>query len=161
MNGTKSKSMNCRALIGKIKHFDNGVRSLFELATDSCQNLHQTYTGDSLHLREIQTYPEWKVRMCFRNLRKHHRKQSRQRIINILPVGPFPKVSRVPIEHGSVSTFELIRRFVTYFFFGMDVKFHEEIAVTKVNCKQRFHPNTGKLQLLQVRVYEVVITLSL
>ena len=98
--------------------------------------------------------------MCFRNLRKHHRKQSRQRIINILPVGPFPKVSRVPIEHGSVSTFELIRRFVTYFFFGMDVKFREEIAVTKVNCKQRFHPNNGKLQLLQVRVYEVVIPLS-
>ena len=148
MNGTKSKPMNRRALIGKLKHCDDGVRSLFEQATDSCQNLYQTYTGDALDLREIQTYPEWKVQMCFRNLRKHHRKRSRQSIIYILPVGPFPKVLRTPIERGSVSTFELIRRFVSCYFIGMTVKFLEEIAVTKVNCKQRFHPVTGKLQLL-------------
>ena len=148
MNGTKSKPMNRRALIGKLKHFDDGVRSLFEQATDSCQNIYQTYTGDALDLREIQTYPEWKVQMCFRNLRKHHRKRSRQSIIYILPVGPFPKVLQTPIERGSVSTFELIRRFVSCYFFGMTVKFLEEIAVTKVNCKQRFHPVTGKLQLL-------------
>ena len=140
--------MNCGALIGKLKHFDDGVRSLFEQATDSCQNLYQTYTGDALDLREIQTYPEWKVQMCFRSLRKHHRKRSRQKIIYILPVGPFPKILRMPIERGSVSTFELIRRFVSCYFFGMTVKFLEEIAVTKVNCKQRFHPVTGKLQLL-------------
>ncbi|RMX51740.1 hypothetical protein pdam_00011727 [Pocillopora damicornis] len=30
----------------------------------------------------------------------------------------------------------------------MTVKFLEEIAVTKVNCKQRFYPDAGKLQLL-------------
>ena len=47
--------------------------------------------------------------------------------------------------HGSVSTFELTRKFVSCYFFGMTVKFLEEIAVTKVNCKQRFHPDTGKL----------------
>ena len=148
MNGTKSKSMNRRALIGKLKHFDGGLRSLFELATNSCQNLHQTFTGDALDLREIQTYPEWKVQTCFRNLRKHHRKRSRQKIIYILPVGPFLKVLRMPIEHGSVSTFELIRRFVSCHFFEMTKEFLEEIAATKVNCKQRFHPDTGKLQLL-------------
>ena len=34
------------------------------------------------------------------------------------------------------------------YFFGMTVKFLEEIAVTKVNCKQRFYPDAGKLQLL-------------
>ena len=140
--------MNRRALIGKLKDFDGGLRSLFELAKDSCQNLYQTYTGDAPDLREIQTYPEWKVQMCFRNLNKHHRKGSRQNIIYISPVGSFPKVLRMPIEYGSGSTFELIRRFVRCYFFGMTVKFLEEIAVTKVNCKQRFHPDTGKLQLL-------------
>ena len=88
MNRTKSKTMNRRALIGKLKDFDDGVRSLFELATDSCQNIYQTYTGDAPDLREIQTYPEWRVQMCFRNLKKHHRKRSRQKIIYILPVGP-------------------------------------------------------------------------
>ena len=88
MNRTKSKTMNRRALIGKLKDFDGGVRSLFELATDSCQNIYQTYTGDAPDLREIQTYPEWRVQMCFRNLKKHHRKRSRQKIIYILPVGP-------------------------------------------------------------------------
>ena len=80
--------MNRRALIGKLKDFDGGVRSLFELATDSCQNLYQIYTGDAPDLREIQTYPEWRVQMCFRNLKKHHRKRSRQNIIYILSVGP-------------------------------------------------------------------------
>ena len=88
MNRTKSKTMNRRALIGKLKDFDGGVRSLFELATDSCQNLYQTYTGDAPDLREIQTYPEWRVQMCFRNLKKHHRKRSRQNKIYILSVGP-------------------------------------------------------------------------
>ena len=88
INRTKSKTMNRRALIGKLKDFDGGVRSLFELATDSCQNLYQTYTGDAPDLREIQTYPEWRVQMCFRNLKKHHRKRSRQKIIYILSVGP-------------------------------------------------------------------------
>ena len=47
--------------------------------------------------------------------------------------------------HGSVSTFELTRKFVSCYFFEMTVKFLEEIAVTKVNCKHRFHPDTGKL----------------
>ena len=59
--------MNRRAFIGKHKYFYDGVRSLFELATDSCQNLYQTYNGDAPDLSEIQTYPESKVQMCFRN----------------------------------------------------------------------------------------------
>ena len=84
INRTKSKTMNRRVLIGKLKDFDGGVRSLFELATDSCQNIYQTYTGDAPDLREIQTYPEWRVQMCFRNLKKHHRKRSRQKIIYIV-----------------------------------------------------------------------------
>ena len=136
INRTKSKTMNRRVLIGKLKDFDGGVRSLFELATNSCQNLYQTYTRDAPDLREIQTYPEWRVQMCFRNLKKHHRKRSRQKIIYIVCRPPW---------HGSVSTFELTRKFVSCYFFGMTVKFLEEIAVTKVNCKHRFHPDTGKL----------------
>ncbi|XP_022797839.1 archaemetzincin-2-like [Stylophora pistillata] len=158
MNGSKSKPINRSAVIGKMKYFDDGVRSLFKLATDSCQNLYQTYTGGALDLREIQTYPEWKVQTCFRNLRKHHRKRSRQRIIYILPVRPFPKVLRTPVEHGSVSIFELIRRFVSCFFFGMTVVYLDEIPVTKVNCKQRFHPDTGKLQLLVTDVMQYLKT---
>ena len=138
MNGSESKPMNRKALIGKHKYFYDGVRSLFELVTDSCQNLYQTYIGDTLDLREVQTYPEWKVQMCFRNLRKHHRKRYRQRILYILPVSPFPKGLRIPIEYGSVPTFELIKSFVSCYFFGMTVKFLDEIAVTKVNCKQTF-----------------------
>ena len=70
--------MNRRVLIGKLKDFDGGVRSLFELATNSCQNLYQTYTRDAPDLREIQTYPEWRVQ------KKHHRKRSRQKIIYIV-----------------------------------------------------------------------------
>ena len=50
--------MNRRAFIGKHEYFYDGVRSLFELVTDSCQNLHQTYNGDAPDLSEIQTYPE-------------------------------------------------------------------------------------------------------
>ena len=67
MNGSESKPMNRRAFIGKHEYFYDGVRSLFELVTDSCQNLYQTYNGDAPDLSEIQTYPEWKVQMCFRN----------------------------------------------------------------------------------------------
>ena len=40
--------MNRKALIGKHKYVYDGVRSLFELGTDSCQNLYQTYIGDAL-----------------------------------------------------------------------------------------------------------------
>ena len=148
MNGSKSKPINRRALIGKLKRFDVGVRALFALATDSCQNLYQTFTGDPLDRREMQTYPEWKVQTCFRNLRRHQRKRSQQRIIYILPIGPFPEVLWKPIVQGTISTFELIRRFVSVFFHGMTVKIMDEIAVTKINCKQRLHPVTGKLQLL-------------
>ena len=50
--------MNRRAFIGKHEYFYDGVRSLFELVTDSCQNLYQTYNGDAPDLNEIQTYPE-------------------------------------------------------------------------------------------------------
>ena len=98
MNGSESKPMNRKALIGKHKYVYDGVRSLFELGTDSCQNLYQTYIGDALDLREVQTYPEWKVQMCFRNLRKHHRKRYRQRILYILPVSPFPKGLRYQLS---------------------------------------------------------------
>lgn len=58
--------------------------------------------------------------------------------IYILPVGLFPKGLRIPIEHGSVPTVELIRRFVSCYSFRMTVKFLDQIAVTEVNCKQRF-----------------------
>ena len=128
--------MNRRALIGKLKDFDGGVRSLFELATDSCQNLYQTYTGDAPDLREIQTYPEWRVQMCFRNLKKHHRKRSRQKIIYILSVGPLT---------WKCLHFRVDQEICELLLFRMTVKFLEEIAVTKVNCKHRFHPDTGKL----------------
>ena len=40
--------MNCIALIGKLKRFNDGVRSFFELVSDSYQNLCQTVTEDPL-----------------------------------------------------------------------------------------------------------------
>ena len=144
--------MNGRALIGKLKRFDDGVRRLFELAfspTDSSQNLYETFSGEPLDRREIQTYPQWKVQTCFRNLNRHQRKRSKQRKIYILPIGPFPEILWKPVEEmDQVSLFELVANFAAVFFHGMTVKLMDEIVVTEVNCKRRMHPVTGKLQLL-------------
>ncbi|XP_078346671.1 archaemetzincin-2-like [Oculina patagonica] len=151
MSLSASKTTNTRVLLGKLKRFDKGIRHLFELAplpADSCQNLYETFTGDPLDRREIQTYPAWKVQTCFRNLNRHQRKRSKQRKIYILPIGPFPEVLWKPVEGMEVSIFELLVNFAAVFFHGMIVKLMDEILVTEVNCKRRMHPETGKLQLL-------------
>ena len=111
MNRPSSKTINSRALIGKLKRFNNGVRRFFELATSptaSSQNLFEEFTGDPLDRREIQTYPQWKVQTSFRNLNRRHRKRSKQREIYILPIGPFPQVLWRPLPGMEISTFDLI-----------------------------------------------------
>ena len=151
MNTPSSKTINSRALIGKLKRFSNGVRRFFELATSvtaSSQNLFEEFSGDPLDRREIQTYPQWKVQTCFRNLNRHQKKQSKQRKIYILPIGPFPEVLWRPLRGLEVSVFDLIVHFTAVFFHGMTVKCMDEISTTEVNCKKRMHPDTGKLQLL-------------
>lgn len=151
MNRPSSKTTNNRALIGKLKRFNNGIRRFFELATSptaSSQNLFEEFTGDPLDRREIQTYPQWKVQTCFRNLNRHQKKRSRQRKIYILPIGPFPEVLWRPLRGMEVSIFDLIVNFAAVFFHGMTVKLVDEVLATEVNCKKRIHPDTGKLQLL-------------
>lgn len=151
MNRPSSKTINSRALIGKLKRFNNGTRRFFQLATSptaSSQNLFEEFTGDPLDLREIQTYPQWKVQTCFRNLNRHQKKRSTQRKIYILPIGPFPEVLWRPLHGMEVSIFDLIANFAAVFFHGMTVKVVDEVLATEVKCKKRIHPETGKLQLL-------------
>lgn len=152
MNALATKTVNQRALIGKIKHFDTRIRGVFEqamLPEDSSQSLFTTFTGEPLDRREIQTYAAWKVQSCFRNLNRRQRKRSKRKIIYILPVGPFPEALWEPIQGTeNISLFQLIANFVGIFFHGMNIKIMDQILVTEVNCKQRIHPVTGKLQLL-------------
>ena len=151
MSLSVSKTTNSRALIGRLKRFDYGIRRVFELAAppaDSRQNLFETFAGDPLDRREIQTYPAWKVQTCFRNLNRYQRKRSKQRKIYILPIGPFPEVLWKTVEGMEVSIFELLVKFAAVFFHGMTVTLMDEILATEVYCKRRVHPDTGKLQLL-------------
>lgn len=151
MNRPSSKTINNRALIGKLKRFNNGIRRFFELATSptaSSQNLFEEFTGDPLDRREIQTYPQWKVQTCFRNLNRLQKKRSMQRKIYVLPIGPFPEVLWRPLRGMEVSIFDLIVNFAAVFFHGMTVKLVDEVLATEVNCEKRIHPDTGKLQLL-------------
>lgn len=151
MSRSSAETINSRALIGKLTRFNDGMRRFFELATSStasCQNLYEKFTGEPLDRREIQTYPEWKVQTCFRNLNRHQRKRSKQRKIYILPIGPFPEVLWKPVLGMEVSIFDLIVNFAAVFFHGMTVKRMDEILATEVNCKKRMHPETEKLQLL-------------
>jgi len=151
MNRPSSKTTNCRALIGKLKRFNNGIRRFFELATSptaSSQFQFEEFTGDLLDRREIQTYPQWKVQTCFRNLNRHQNKRSKQKKIYILPIGPFPEVLWRPLSGMEVSIFDLIVNFAAVFFHGMTVKLVNEFLATDVNCEKRLHPDTGKLQLL-------------
>ena len=149
MSVSASQTTNSRVLLGKLKRFDDGVRRLFELATTySRQDFYETFTGDPLDRREIQTYPAWKVQTCFRNLNRHQRKRSKQRKIYMLPIGPFPEVLWKPVEGMEVSIFELLVTFAGIFFQGMTVILMDEIRVTEVKCKKRIHADTGKLQLL-------------
>ena len=151
MSAFVSNTANHRAVIGKVKRFDEGIRRLFEQATmpqDSSQNLFEGFTGEPLDRREIQTYSEWKVQGCFRNLSRRQRKRSKQRIIYILPIGPFPEATWKPVEGMETSVFQVIAKFVGIFFLGMRVKIMDQIFVTEMNCKRRIHAVTGKLQLL-------------
>ena len=153
MNRPSSKTINSSALIGKLKRFNSGVRRFFELAsspTASRQDLFEEFNGDLLDRREVQTYPQWKVQTCFRNLNRHQRKRSKQRKIYILPIGPFPEVLWRPLPGMEVSIFDLIVNFTTVFFHGMTVKRMDEIPATELNCKKRIHHYTGKLQLLVI-----------
>lgn len=153
MNRPSSKRINSSALIGKLKRFNNGVRRFFELASSSTalrQDLFEEFNGDLLDRQEVQTYPQWKVQTCFRNLNRHQRKRSKQRKIYILPIGPFPEVLWRPLPGMEVSIFDLIVNFTTVFFHGMTVKRMDEIPATEVNCKKRIHHYTGKLQLLVI-----------
>ena len=161
MNRPSSKTINNRALIGKLKRFNNGIRRFFELATSptaSSQNLFEEFTGDPLDRREIQTYPQWKVQTCFRNLNRLQKKRSMQRKIYVLPIGPFPEVLWRPLRGMAVSIFDLIVNFAAVFFHGMTVKLVDEILATEVNCEKRIHPDTGKLQLLVTgKVWESLV----
>lgn len=151
MSAFVSNTVNHRAVIGKLKRFDEGIRRLFEQAImpqDSSQNLFEGFTGEPLDRREIQTYSEWKVQGCFRNLSRRQRKRTKQRIIYILPIGPFPEAIWKPVEGMETSVFQLIANFVGIFFLGMRVKIMDQILVTEMNCKRRIHAVTGKLQLL-------------
>lgn len=161
MNRPSLKTINSRALIGKLKRFNNGTLRFFQLATSptaSSQNLFEEFTGDPLDLREIQTYPQWKVQTCFRNLNRHQKKRSTQRKIYILPIGPFPDVLWRPLRGMEVSIFDLIVNFAAVFFHGMTVKIVEEVLATEVKCKKRIHPETGKLQLLVTDVLNYLKT---
>ena len=150
MSASASKTVNHRALIGKLKRFNDGIRRLFELALlpDSCENVFENFTDEPLDRREIQTYSEWKVQACFRNLNRRQKKRSKTRTIYILPIGPFPAKLCEPVVGMEISLFELIANFVAIFFHGMSVKLMDKILVTDTNCKQRLHAVTGKLQLL-------------
>lgn len=151
MNEWSSKTSNPRALIGKLTRFDKGIRSLFEQAIfpkDGSPRIFSNFNGSPIDRREIQTYPEWKVQMCFRNLSRHHRKRSSRKIIYILPIGPFTEAVWKPIEGLQISVFELLANFLRTFFQGMDLKIMDEILVSEVNCTRRIHTVTGKLQLL-------------
>jgi len=146
---TSGMIVNHRALTGKLKRFNEGLRRLFELALvspDRC--LFESFTGDPLDRREIQTYSEWKVQTCFRNLNRRQKKRSKRRIIYILPVGPFPVALWKPVEGMEISMFELIANFLAIFFRGMSVKMMDQILITELNCKWRIHGVTGKLQVL-------------
>ena len=151
MNALATKTVSQRALIGKIKHFDTRIRGVFEqaiLPEYSSQSLFTTYTGEPLDRREIQTYAEWKVQGCFRNLDRRQRKRSKRKLVYILPVGPFPEALWEPIQGTEISLFQMIANFVEIFFHGMNIKIMDQILLSEVNCKHRIHPVTGKLQLL-------------
>lgn len=148
---TSGMIVNHRALTGKLKRFNEGLRRLFELALvspDRCPSLFESFTGDPLDRREIQTYSEWKVQTCFRNLNRRQKKRSKRRIIYILPVGPFPVALWKPVEGMEISMFELIANFLAIFFRGMSVKMMDQILISELNCKWRIHGVTGKLQVL-------------
>lgn len=154
MSSSPSKTVqtvNQRALIGKLKRFGGGMRRLFELALlppDSSQNLFGAFTSEPLDRREIQTYCEWKVQTCFRNLNRGQRKRSKRRIIYILPIGPFPEALLEPFPEVDMTLLELIANFVGIFFQGMKAKLMDKVNFIDINCRQRIHAVTGKLQLL-------------
>lgn len=154
MSSSPSKTVqtvNQRALIGKLKRFGGGMRRLFELALlppDSSQSLFGAFTSEPLDRREIQTYCEWKVQTCFRNLNRGQRKRTKRRIIYILPIGPFPEALLEPFPEMDMTLFELIANFVGIFFQGMKAKLVDKVNFIDINCRQRIHAVTGKLQLL-------------
>ena len=135
MNRTKSKTMNRRALIGKLRFWWWG--------TFPSRTSHGFMSKSLLNIYWRCSRSSWNSNL------------SRVEGSNVFQ--EFEEASQKAIStkdniyclsapwHGSVSTFELTRKFVSCYFFGMTVKFLEEIAVTKVNCKHRFHPDTGKL----------------
>jgi len=162
MNRPSSKTIKSRAVIGKLKRFNSGIRRFFELATSptpSSQYQFEEFTGDTLDRREIQTYPQWKVQTCFRNLNRHQNKRSKQKKIYVLPIGPFPEVLWRTLSGMEVSIFDLIVNFAAVFFHGMTVELVDEVLATEVNCKKRMHPGTGKLQLLVTgKVREIMLS---
>lgn len=159
MNEWSSKTSHPRALIGKLTRFNKGIRSLFEQAIspkDGSSRIFSNFTGSPIDRREIQTYPEWKVQMCFRNLSRHQRKRSSRKIIYILPIGPFIEAVSKPIEGLQVSVFELLAIFLRTFFQGMDLQIMDQILVSEVNCTRRIHTVTGKLQLLASGMFRIL-----
>ena len=151
MSKSPLKNADYRALLGRLCRFHPGVRHLFQLAVlpYDKSSLFPTFIGRSLDRREVQTYPEWKVQTSFRNLNLRRRKRSKHSTIYILPIGPFPATLRkTSLDGMEISIFELMEDFVGVFFNGMSIKLMDEVNVTQVSCKSRFHAVTGKLQLL-------------
>ena len=142
-----------KALLGNLKGFSEGTVRLFELATSptshsTSEHIFPPYEGAVLDIREVQTFPEWKVQTDFRKLRFHQRKRLKQKVVYLQPIGPFPASVYRTVDGLNCALFQLLQSFMTAFFHGMAVRLLQTIMVGKLGCRTRIHADTKKMQLL-------------
>ena len=153
----RGKKEHFRFLMGKQKKLSTEENNFFELtiqgkSEESSNSLFSSFKSDSPSSGDAheqpQTFPQWKVQTDFRRLNWRQRKRMQQKIIYILPIGPFPDFVNTAVKGSKWTLFELIKQFVGLYFVGMAVQTLEPVDIRDLKCKTRVHHLTKQRQVL-------------